>query len=160
MPSGQRSLLFSFLQGEIALFCRGAVLGPDQGALGMFLHGQFFPHLFGILRPIGVSRGIVKGARRELAFEGMCLTRRQARLRRGRVGLAFKCRLLEGKRARRQHRFNAECGLGRSSTCDAVINHGPSDLMFGTGCECGGSAHVFSKFGQLRQGVAPFVAAA
>ena len=32
------------------LFCRSALLRPDQGALGLFLHRQFFPRLFRILR--------------------------------------------------------------------------------------------------------------
>jgi hypothetical protein len=50
--------------------------------------------------------------------------------------------------------------LERTSACDPVIKHGLPDLMFGTGCECGGSVHEFSEFGQLRQGAAPFVASA
>src|SRR5215467_724584 len=53
-----------------------------------------------------------------------------------------------------------EFGPKLSSTCDAVINHGPLDLKLGASCECRGSVNVFSKFGQLRQGVPPFVASA
>jgi hypothetical protein len=43
----------------------------------------------------------------------------------------------------------------RTSACDLVVKHGPLDLMFSTGRECGGSQYVFAK---LRQGMAPFVA--
>src|SRR5215470_10674256 len=48
----------------------------------------------------------------------------------------------------------------RTSTSDAVVDHDLPDLTFGTGCECGRSVHVSLKFEQLRQRVAPFVAAA
>src|SRR5215469_3427713 len=46
----------------------------------------------------------------------------------------------------------------RTSVSDLIINNDPPDLMRGTNCKCGGSVHVFPKFGQRRWGVAPFVA--